>query len=427
MDQWLRNTNVVKIVALAIGILLWAVVRNDGSSVTGTTGLEYVEQQIGNVSVTPKYDDSTFFVESIDPPQVSVTLSGRESALKKLMNTGNFSVELDLTKVGKGEHVLPLTPVGFPSNVAVKITPANVKVVVDEKGNKSMPVTINVTGIPGVGLKAGQPVVKPKQVTVSVPSRIYDKVDSVRADVNVEKATSAVTKHVTLQAFDKDGKVIETATISPAVVDVEVPITSPFTLVPLQIKLVGEPPRGYAVSSVRQSTDKVTVYGAQNVLDRMEFYEGPQVDLTNLKADQEFVLSLPMHNNVKQLDPDKVTVNVSIVPSVTKTLEAIPLSFVGQNDGFDTKVVLPESGQLNLTVEGAPAIIEKLKSQDVQAILDVSNLPPGKHEVPVTWNLPTFVKKGPMQDFKATVEISAKAGEVKPTGAGSATPALPAQ
>ncbi len=354
MDQWLRNTNVIKIVALAIGILLWAVVRMDGGSVTGSTGLEIVEQQIGNVSVTPKYDNSTFFVESIDPPQVTVTLSGRESVLKKVMNTGNFSVELDLTKVGKGEHVLPLTPVGFPSNVTVKVTPATVRVVIDEKGNKSMPVTINVTGIPGVGLKAGQPVVKPKQVTVSVPSRIYDKVDSVRADVNVEKATSAVTKHATLQAFDKDGNVIETATISPAVVDVEVPITSPFTLVPLQIKLVGEPPRGFGVASVRQSTDKVTVYGAQNVLDRMEFYEGPQVDLTNLKADEEFTLTIPLRNDVKQLDPDKVTVNVSIVPSVTKTLEAIPLSFVGQNDGFNTKVVLPESGQLNLTVEARP-------------------------------------------------------------------------
>ncbi|MGG2197172.1 MULTISPECIES: CdaR family protein [Paenibacillus] len=422
MDQWLRNTNVIKIVALAIGILLWAVVRMDGGSVTGSTGLEIVEQQIGNVSVTPKYDNSTFFVESIDPPQVTVTLSGRESVLKKVMNTGNFSVELDLTKVGKGEHVLPLTPVGFPSNVTVKVTPATVRVVIDEKGNKSMPVTINVTGIPGVGLKAGQPVVKPKQVTVSVPSRIYDKVDSVRADVNVEKATSAVTKHATLQAFDKDGNVIETATISPAVVDVEVPITSPFTLVPLQIKLVGEPPRGFGVASVRQSTDKVTVYGAQNVLDRMEFYEGPQVDLTNLKADEEFTLTIPLRNDVKQLDPDKVTVSVSIVPSVTKTLEAIPLSFVGQNDGFNTKVVLPESGQLNLTVEGAPSIIEKLKPQDVQAILDVSNLPPGKHEVSVTWNLPTFVKKGPTQDFKATVEISAKAEAVNPA---AATPAAP--
>ncbi|WP_281884132.1 YbbR-like domain-containing protein [Paenibacillus sp. YYML68] len=420
MDQWLRNTNVVKIVALMIGILLWAVVRADNGTVTSSNGFELIDQQIGNVSITPKYDSAKFYIESIQPAQVTVTLSGRDSALKKAVNNGNFSVELDLTSAQKGEHVLPLKPIGFPSNVTVSVTPSNVKVVIEEKSNKSMPVTVNVTGIPGVGLKAGQPVVKPKQVTVSVPSSKYELVDSVRADVNVEKATSAVTKKATLEAYDKDGQVIEEATISPNVVDVEVPITSPFTLVPLQIKLVGQPPRGYAVAEVRQSTDKVTVYGPQSLLDRMEFYEGPQADLSDLKQDVELTLAIPLRNQVKQLEPDEVKVQVTIVPSVTKTLEAIPLSFVGQNDGFETKVVLPESGQLNLTVEGAPALLEKLKPQDVQAILDVSNLPPGRHEVSVTWNLPTFVKKELPQDFKATVEISAK--QVKPSTEPAATP-----
>ncbi|TVY08488.1 CdaR family protein [Paenibacillus cremeus] len=408
MDQWLRNTNVVKVVALIIGILLWAVVRMDGGSLSGSTTSGTKEEKIWNVSVTPKYDTDQYYVELIDPAQVTVSISGRDSVLKKVMNSATYSIELDLTKVGKGDHVLPLNPVGFPSNVVVKVSPPSVRVVVDEKKNKSMPVTVNVTGIPAVGMKAGQPIIKPMQVTVAVPSGSYDAVESVRADVNVEKAQSAVSSKVKLVAYDKNGKPMEMATISPAVVDVEVPITSPFTMVPLQLKLVGEPPRGFAVASIRQSTDKVTVYGPQNVLDRLEFYEGPQVSLSDLKDSKDFTLAIPLLKDVKQLDPDKVTVSVSIVPSVTKTLEAIPLSIIGQNDGFDTKVVLPESGQMNLTVEGAPALIEKLKPQDVQAIVDVSNLPPGKHEVAVTWNLPTFVKKGPQQDFKATVEISAK-------------------
>ncbi|MCZ8515840.1 CdaR family protein [Paenibacillus filicis] len=419
MDQWLRNTNVVRVIALVIGILLWAVVRMDGGAISTSTSTGIKEEKIWNVPVSPKYDTDHFFVEQIDPAQVTVSISGRDATVKKVMSSANYSVELDLSQVGKGEHVLPLTPVGFPSGVTVKVSPSNVKVVVDEKTNKSMPVVVNVTGIPAVGLKAGQPVVKPKSVTVSVPSKIYDSVDSVRADVNVEKAQAAVTSKVKLVAYGKDGKPIDTAVINPAVVDVEVPITSPFTTVPLQLKFVGEPPRGFAVESIRQSTDKVTVYGPQTALDKMEFYEGPQVALNDLKEDKEFSLDVPLRGKVTQVDPPKVTVNVTVVPSVTKTLEAIPLSIIGQNDGFDTKVVLPESGQLNLVVEGAPSIIDKLKTQDVQAILDVSNLPPGKHEVPVTWNLPTFVKKGPQQDFKATVDISAKQGAGTGAGAGA--------
>lgn len=410
MDQWLRNTNVVKVVALVIGILLWAVVHMDDSTVPGTGGTGVREEQISNVSVTPKYDNNQFYIESIDPAQVVLTISGKDSILKKAMSTSNYSVELDLTKFGKGEHILPLTPVGFPSNVTVKVSPPNAKVVIDEKSNKQMPVTVNVTGIPAVGLKAGQPIVKPNKVTVTVPSGSIEDIESVRADVNVEKAQSPVSSKVRLVAYDKNGKVMEMAAINPAVVEVEVPITSPFTTVPLQLKLVGEPPRGFSVASLQQNTDKVTVYGPQDVLNRMEYYEGPSVNLADLKEEKEYTLSLdiPLRNKATQLDPAKVEVKINIVASATKTLEQIPLSIVGQNDGFDTKVVLPDTGKLNLIVEGAPALLDKVKAQDVQAILDVSNLPPGRHELPVTLNLPTFIKKGPQQDFKATVEISAK-------------------
>lgn len=424
MDQWLRNTNVVKVVALVIGILLWAVVRMDGSSIPGSTGTGIAEETIGNVAVTPKYDEDELFIENISPAQVTVTISGRSSTLKRVLNSANYSVELDLTNRGKGEHMIPLIPVGFPSSVSVKITPAYVTVIVDEKKNKSMPVTVNVTGTPGVGLKAGQPVVKPKQVTVSVPSRIYEAVETVNAEVDVDQANSPVTSQAKLVAYDNTGKAIEEAIINPAVVEVEVPITSPFKLVPLQVKLVGEPPSGYAVSGIRQSVDKVTVFGSQEMLDKLEFYEGPQVDLSELREDKEFKLSIPHRGDVKQLEPSEVTVSISIVRSQTKALDQIPLSLIGQNDGFQTKVLLPESGHMNLTVEGAPALIEKLKPQDVQAILDVSNLPPGLHEVPVTWNLPTFVKKGPQQSFRATVEISAKEGESAAPSSDAANPSL---
>ncbi|MFD0677248.1 MULTISPECIES: CdaR family protein [unclassified Paenibacillus] len=410
MDQWLRNTNVVKVLALIIGILLWAVVHMEDSTLAGTGSNGVREEQISNVSVTPKYDSSQFYLETVEPAQVIVTITGKDAALKKAMNASNYSVELDLTNVSKGEHIVPLTAVGFPTNVTVKISPSSAKVIIDEKSNKQMPVTVNVTGIPAVGLKAGQPIVKPNKVTVTVPSANIEAVESVRADVNVEKAQSPVTNKARLIAYDKNGKAMEMVAINPAVVDVEVPITSPFTTVPLQLKLVGEPPRGYSVASLVQNTDKVTVYGPQDVLNRLEFYEGPSINLVDLKEEKEysFNLDIPLRNKVTQLDPSKVEVKIIIVPSVTKTLEQIPLSIVGQNDGFDTKVVLPEGGKTSLIIEGASALVEKVKAADVQGILDVSNLPPGRHELPVSWNLPTFIKKAPQQDLKATVEISAR-------------------
>lgn len=410
MDKWLRNTNVVKVIALFLGILLWVVVHLEDNSLPGA-GVGYKEYTISNVAVTSRYDESKYYIQSIEPPQVAVTLTGKESSLKKVPTSG-YSIELDLTKVGEGEHILPVIPVNFPTSVNVKVQPSTVKVVIEEKVKKEVPVTIHVTGKPGTGLKAGQPIMKPNRVIVTVPRSQENEVDSVQANLSVDNAQSPISKQVRLIAYDKSGKKIEAASIDPPVVDVEIPVTSPFTTVPLQLKLTGEPPRGFSVASLTKNIDMVTVYGPQDLVDKMEFYEGPTINLTDLKENKEFSVDIPLKNKITQVEPAKVEVKLEIVASAFKTIDGVPFSIIGQNDGFETKVVLPETGKLSVDVEAAPAVLEKLKTSDIQAILDVSNLPPGKYELPVTLNLPNFVKKGPQQDLKATVEIVASQTKV---------------
>jgi YbbR domain-containing protein len=408
MDKWLRNTNVVRVIALMIGILLWVVVHMEETSVPGTTSLTNREETINNVAITKKYDESLYYISSISPSNVQVILRGKESIVKKVTTSNNYTVELDMTKVGKGEHDLALTPVGFPSSLDdVEIIPRTVHVIIEEQQKKEVPVVINVKGTPAAGHKAGQPIIKPNKVYVTAPTSRLSEIDTVQGEVSVDKADSAVTKQVKLQAYDKNGKQL-TVDMNPQVVDVEIPITSPFQTIPLQIKITGEPMKGFAIASIVQNPDKVTVYGTQDVVNKMEFYQGPQLNLQNINATKEFTLDIPLTNTIKQVDPAKVTVQVEIVPSETKAFENIPIMIIGQNDGFNTKVITPDTGKINIALEGAPAIMEALKPQDVQAIVDVSNLPPGQHVISVTLNLPSFVKKGALQDIKATVEISEK-------------------
>ncbi|MGO4499822.1 YbbR-like domain-containing protein [Paenibacillus sp. 2RAB27] len=407
MDKWLRNTNVVRIVALVVGILLWVVVHMEETNISGNTALRERVETINNVSITTKYDETHYFISSMNPANVQVILKGKESSVKKVTASNTYQIQLDLTQVGKGDHQVTLSPVGIPSDVGVEIVPRTVHVVIEELQMKEVPVVINVKGTPAAGLKAGQPIVKPGKVYITAQTSKLDQIENVRGEVSVDKAQSAVTKQVRLQAFDKEGKEV-TLNINPSVVDVEVPITSPFQTIPLQIKVSGEPPAGFAIAMITQTPDKVTVYGAQDVVDRLEFYQGPQLSLQDVKETKDFSLDIPLRNKVTQLDPAKVTVHVEVVPSITKAVENIPITIIGQNENYETKVTQPASATLNITVEGAPAIIDQLKVQDIQAILDVSNLPPGKHELKVTLNLPTFVKLGLPQEVKAIVEISEK-------------------
>lgn len=406
MDRWLSNPNVVRVIALLLGILLWAVVHLDENTTSGSGFSTSQERSIYNVKVTPVYDENKFYIVSMDPTEVMIRMEGKESALRRTSTDGKYQIVLDLSNAKVGENTLSLLAKDFPSGVKVSIFPPYAKVVLEEKQLKEVPVQVNVIGNPANGFKAGQPVAKPARALVTVPSGLMDDTIIVKADVNIENAQSAVTKQVKLVALDANGKELALA-ISPSVVDVEVPITQPFKKMPLQLKVVGEPAAGYSVAQFQPSVDQITVYGPQELLNTLDFYEGPQVDLNGLKSDQIYTLDVPLKTRITSVDPPKVEVRVQVVPSERRTFTQAPITIIGQNNNFDTRIKSPDNGALTVTVEGAPATVQKLKTQDVQLIVDVSNLPPGEHTVNINVNLPQFVKKVDTET-KAIVEITPK-------------------
>lgn len=409
MDKWLRNTTVVRIIALMLGILLWAVVHLDEQTTTGgNTPQIFKTTEINNIGITKVgLDDTQYSIKSVQPSMAKVKLRGKDVDLKRI-DPRDTRVLLDLSTVTKGTHILPLQEDGFPAGVDVEIFPKSVTVTVEEKVKKEMPVNIDVVGTPGNGFKAGLPIINPNRIHITAPTSRLDEVASVRGEVNVEGVESAVSKEVRLVAYNNDGEEMQVA-ITPSVVDVEVPITSPFKRMPLQIRLIGQTPPGYSVAAYKQSVNQVTVYGPQDVLDNMEFYEGRQIDLSELTADKLFSLDIPLKIGVEQIDPKKVDVELDIVPSEIKTLQQVKITLNGLNDEYTTRIVSPGEGIIDLTLEAAPSIMEKLKPEDVQAGVDVSNLPTGTHELPLVLNLPPYVKQGSPDDIMITVQISDKA------------------
>lgn len=408
-DKWLSNPNVVRIVALLLGILLWAVVHMDDNS--ASSGFSTTQERtIYDVKVTPLVDESKYHIVSMDPTKVMIRMEGKESALRKVSTTDQYQIVLDLMNGAQvGENTITLVAKDFPSGVKVTVFPPYGKVVLEEQRTKEMPVEVNVIGNPASGFKAGQPVAKPNRVLLTMPSGLMDEAVAVKADVNIENAQSAVTKQVKLVVLDKDGRDLGVS-INPSVVDVEVPITQPFKKMPLQLKIVGEPAPGFAIAQFQPSIDQITAYGPQELLNTLDFYEGPPVDVSGLKADQVYTLDVPLRTRISSVDPPKVEVKVQVVPAETRTFTQVPITIIGQNSNVDTRIKFPASGSLNLTLEGAPANLQKLREQDVQLIVDVSNLPPGEHNLGMNVNLPQFVKKVD-PDTRVTVEIAAKVAD----------------
>jgi len=406
MDNWLRNTNVVKIIAVAIGIMLWVVVHLDVETNTAITVPALRNTTISNVMVQAVYDETQYGIVSIEPGEVTVTLKGDDSKIRDI-NPSNLKIVVDLSKHVAGTYELPVTTDSpLPKGVTLEIVPNRVKVVMEEKKMKEIPVQIDVTGKPAAGFRAGGAIVNPSRVYISAPASKIDAAEVARAVVDIEGAKDNVIKKVKLVAYDASGNEVKGA-ISPPVLEVEIPITLPLKSMPLQIKWIGQPAVGFAVAAVQQSVEEITVYGTQDVLDRMEFYEGVEIDISGLREDRVYSVEIPVKDKSVQVEPAKLEVKVTIVPSVTKVFTNVPLSITGTYEGIVTRLTTPENGVVNVTLEGSPAVIEKLQPKDLQALVNVNGLPVGIHELPITVSLPPFVKRLDAV-AKATVEITAK-------------------
>lgn len=418
MDKWLRNNNVVKVIALVIGVLLWVVVHLDVQTPSNTPQTSTIRNQtISNVSIVAKYDQDQYYLSSLSPSEVTVVLSGKADAVKKV-DTAKIRVELDLTQVKSGSYSLPVKVTGVPTTVTAEATPSFVRAELEEKKVKQVPVIVNVTGTPAEGYKAGQAVIKPNRVQVTVPESRFDALESAHGEISVDKANGTVTKQIKLVAYDKNGKPME-GTVNPQLVDVEVPVTSPFKTMPLQIKMTGRPAAGFSIAAVTK-LDQITVFATQDILDKMDFYDGPQIDLTGLKEDKTMTVDVPLKKGIMKVDPAKVEVRLSVVPSATKTVEKLPITLFGQSEGYTAKLVSPDGAIVpSVTLEGAPALLDKLRPQDIQVLVDVTNLTAGRHELPISLSLPQYIMRSPQQqELKAIVEITANQASKPVNGSG---------
>src|SRR5690606_20292870 len=109
--------------------------------------------------------------------------------------------------------------------------------------------------------------------------------------------------------------------------------------VPLQIKLNGTPAPGYSLASFEQSLTEVVVYGEQQQLNRLEFYDGVHTDITGLSESRTVTLDIPVLQGFSRVEPAKVEVKLNIVPSVQRTFEHVKLTIVELDESYEATIV----------------------------------------------------------------------------------------
>lgn len=404
MDRLLRNNNVVKIVALFLAIALWFVVNGGEPSSAPQYNRSAETYRISEVSLTPKYDRNRIAIIKI-PETVTVELKGSPSSLSQNVSPNDYEVFVDLHEYKKGTVMVPVKFSGFPRGVSIRVIPERVEVVLEEKQTVEKEVSPQFIGGVADGYSVGEAIVMPKKVHVTLPESKIKEIGQVQASVNVSAARKGIEQTVPIQVLDKKGNVME-AEVNPAVVEIKVPVTSPYKQIPIKVSYVNESPEGFSIEDIKLLTDKITVYGPLDVIDKLTIYPGPQIDLSKIKEDRFMQLKVPLLPNVIKTEPDFIELEVKMTSSTVRTLDEIPVSINGLGEGLKASFLNPENGMLPLTVQGSDKHVNELTKEDIQLYVDVSNLPPGEHEVSVLVNLPTFVSANEKsQTLRAVIYI----------------------
>lgn len=407
MDKWLTSNLVVKVLAILLALMLWMVVNQDRifEKKTSIEVSDTISKEINRVPVNGQLISQDYVVVQM-AQTIDLVLRGKRDVLSKITPT-SYELYVDLKGYGEGKHQVPVQTKGFPAGVEVELRPAMIEVTLEEKQVKEMPVTLEIVGKPREGYSIGNSIISPATVNVKAAGSQLKLAAVAKGFINIGDATEDIHRPITLKVLDANGNQIPVE-IEPPEIEVTVSIIAPSITVPLQLKLTGEPPTGYAVAKVETNVKEVTVFGAKEILDQVTQYPLPEINLSQLRNTQTFPIKLVKKDQpvagIVDVDTDEVIVTITVVPSEALMLPDIPIQVKGLSNDHTITFTTPVSGKMNVTLEGAHELLQGVTENQVQASINVTGLTRGEYDLPIDWVIPTYTKL--TKDLPKTVRIT---------------------
>ncbi len=248
MDKFLNNPWAVKVVALLFAFLLYFAVHSAQAPTPKKPGESFFptsttdEATLTDIPVKSFYDDENYVVTGV-PQTVNVTIKGPTGTVKKVRQVKDFEIYADMQHLKTGRHKVELKARNVAEGLTLTINPSVTTVTIEEKTTKEFPVEVDFYNKNKMkdGYTPELPIINPKNVSVTGSKAVIDRIQNIKATINLEGVDQTVEKEAKLTVYDRDGNVLPVE-VSPSVVKITVPVTSPSKRFPS--KLTGKEPSG---------------------------------------------------------------------------------------------------------------------------------------------------------------------------------------
>lgn len=300
-----------KLFSLILAIVLVAFVDNTQVNVNNQSKVQETAstKQAINMALQVSVDADKYYVTGY-PSKVKVTLEGSNALVTSTVNTQNFRVYIDLSKLSVGKHKVPIKVSGLPSQLSYKLPQKYTTVNIQKRKSRTMAVQIGYNkNAVAKGYDIGTATVKPETVEVTGALSEVKRIDRIQAQLTVPNASShTIRRNVMLVALDSKGRQLNVV-INPSTATVTLPISVSKKTVKLKLNAANGSSK--KVYSLTAKQDQVTIYGQKKALDKIKSLT-LNVDLTNIKSSTTRSYRLPVPSGVAWVDPSSVDVRISV-------------------------------------------------------------------------------------------------------------------
>ena len=379
-----------------------------------TSLIETSAEVLYDQPISATYNEEAYVVEGL-PKTVDITLIGRKSDVYLAKQLPTNDITIDLTGLNPGVHKVNLKYKKALSSVEYKLDPSVATIVIYEKQSKEKEVNYEVINkdkidsklmVEDVSLSTDKVFVKGKEATIN-------EVASVKALVDLKNLVDPGVgeqelKDVKLVAYDNKGKKVNVE-IVPSKVTATVKIASPQKEVPIRVipKNYKNIVFGKSISSITPNISKVTIYGNSSKLEKIS-YIPVYVDVSDLKEDKQFALTIKKPTGVRAMSASNVTVSISLGDEATKEFDNIYLEYENLGDGLVVQAASQDSTKVTVSVKGVQKVLSDMDPTTIKAYVDLKGLKAGQHEVPVLVTGSDLRAKYSSKTTKVTLRITEK-------------------